>query len=126
MNATTTAPRREDQPDGSVKIIFAAPIMFHDEAKGHLTLRPPRTGEVWEIGDPRSYIYSDDGLGTPYVDRPRLVQWIKRLIVGHDVDLIGASTDLALGLLIEQAVLDFFLKARMSLKPESAPSQAPE
>lgn len=119
-------PRREDQPDGSVKILFAAPILDIDESKRHLTLRPPQAGEIWDIGDPRSFIYNDDGLGTPYVDRVRLRMWIGRLMVGHDVDIIGAQGDAALGLLIEEVVLDFFGKARKQLKPASAPSQTEE
>lgn len=119
-------PRREDQPDGSVKILFAAPILDIGEAKRHLTLRPPQAGEIWDIGDPRSFIYNDDGLGTPYVDRVRLRTWIGRLIEGHDVDIIGAQGDAALGLLIEEAVLDFFGKARKQLKPASALSQTEE
>lgn len=120
---SAAAPRREDQPDGSVKIIFAAPILYHDESKGSLTLRPPKAGEIWDIGDPRSYIYNEAGLGTPYVDRERLRAWIGRLMVDHDSDLVGRNGDAALGLLIEEAVLDFFGSARRRLKPASALSQ---
>jgi hypothetical protein len=117
------APRREDQPDGSVKIIFAAPILDIDQPKKHLTLRPPTIAEFWEIGDPRHFVYSADGLGTPFTDRPTLKAWIGNLIEGHDPDIIGAQSDLALAMLIEGAVLDFFSNARTSLKTASAPLQ---
>lgn len=116
------APRREDQPDGSVRIFFAAPISDQGQAKGHLVLRQPTAGEVWELGDPRGFIYNDQGLGTPYVDRPLLLQWIRKLIVDHDSDVVARERDPALGMLIEEAVLDFFKNARMRLKPVSAPS----
>ncbi|AZO77713.1 MULTISPECIES: hypothetical protein [unclassified Bosea (in: a-proteobacteria)] len=117
-----SAPRREDQPDGSVKITFASPILDVDQPKTHLMLRPPSVAEFWEIGDPRHFVYSADGLGTPFTDRPTLAVWIKRLITGHDVDLIGMERDLALAMVIEGAVLDFFMNARMSLNRASAPS----
>lgn len=109
-------PRREDQPDGSVKILFATPILDIGEPKKELTLRAPQAGEIWDIGDPRSFIYNDDGLGTPYVDRVRLRTWIGRLMVGHDVDIIGLQGDAALGLLIEEAVLDFFWESAEAIE----------
>lgn len=115
-------PRREDQPDGSVKILFAAPILDIGEPKKFVTFRPPTVAEFWEIGDPRHFVYSADGIGTPYTDRPTLLTWIRRLITGHDADLIGREGDLALAMLIEGAVLDFFTKARMSLRAASVTS----
>lgn len=118
------APRREDLPDGSVRIHFAAPIVaIGGVAASSLLLRPPTAGEIWEIGDPRGFIYNDAGLGTPYVDRPLLLQWIRKLVTEHDPDIIARERDAALGMLIEEAVLDFFKNARMRLKPASAPSQ---
>lgn len=114
--------RREDLPDGKVKITLAAPILDIDKPKRHLTLRPPTAGEIWEIGDPRSYIYNAEGLGTPYVDRGRLVNWIGRLMLDHDADIIGTMGNAALGLMIEEAVLDFFSNARKQSSNASAPS----
>lgn len=117
------APRREDLPDGSVRIHFAAPIVgIGGAAASSLLLRPPTAGEFWEIGDPRGFIYNDQGLGTPYVDRPLLLQWIKKLITEHDAEIIARERDASLGMLIEEAVLDFFKNARTRLKPVSAPS----
>ncbi|MET3892782.1 hypothetical protein ABIE41_003858 [Bosea sp. OAE506] len=121
-----SAPRREDLPDGTVRIWFATPILLHAEPKGFVDLRPPTAGEVWELGDPRAYIFNDAGLGTPYVDRPLLRQWIPRLMVGHDADILGRERDAGLGLLIEEAVLDFFANARKRSKPASEPSPKPE
>jgi hypothetical protein len=118
------APRREDLPDGSVRIVFAAPILYHTEPKGFVDLRPPTAGEVWEMGDPRQFIFNDAGLGTPYTDRALLRQWIGKLMVGHDADMIARERDAALGILIEEAVLDFFAKARRRSKAASAPSPA--
>lgn len=118
-------PKREELPDGKVRIAFAAPIMLFEEVKRSLTLRPPTAGEIWEIGDPRSYIYNEAGLGTPYVDRERLKAWIGKLMVDHDRDLIGMQGDAALGLMIEEAVLDFFSKARKRSRSGSAPSLQP-
>lgn len=117
-----TAPRREEQPDGSVKIVFAAPILFHDEPKTSLTLRQPTVKELWEIGDPVTWVFSDAGAVVSTVDRPALRTWVRRLIEGHDADMIGNQRDVALGLLIEDAVVDFFRSARRRLKPPSAPS----
>lgn len=125
MNDSSPIHRREDQPDGKVKIIFAAPILLHDEAKRSLSLRPPRAGEIWDLGDPRSYIYNEAGLGTPYVDRERLKAWIGRLMVDHDHDIIGHTGDAALGMLIEEVVLDFFGNARKWSNAASAPSPRP-
>lgn len=117
--------RREDQPDGSAKIWFAAPILDIDKPKRFLILRQPRAGEIWDLGDPRSYIYNADGLGTPYVDRERLKKWIDRLMTEHDADVIGVMGDAALGMLIEETVLDFFTNARTQSKTASAPSLQP-
>lgn len=117
-----TAPRREEQPDGSVKITFAAPILFHDEPKGFLTLRQPTIREVWDHGDPVTWVFSDAGAVVSTVDRPSLRAWVGLLIEGHDPDIIGKQRDVALALLIEDAVVDFFRSARRRLKPPSAPS----
>ena len=121
----TAVPRREDLPDGSVRIVFAAPILFHAEPRASLTLRAPTAGERWEIGDPRSYIENAAGLGMAYTDREMLVRWIRLLIVDHDFDFIARDRDLSLAILIEDVVLGFFTKARMRLRPPSAPSPDP-
>lgn len=125
MSAAAPAPRREDMPDGTVRIWFSAPILLHDEPKGFLDLRQPTAGEIWELGDPRAFIYDEHGLGTPWTDRELLRKWIARLMTGHDPDIVGRERDAGLGLLIEEAVLDFFAKARRRSKAASAPSQAP-
>lgn len=122
MTESTQLPRREDLPDGKVKITFATPIMLFEEAKRSVTLRPPTAGEIWEIGDPRSYIYNAEGLGTPYVDRARFKGWLSKLMVDHDADIIGFAGDAALGMLIEDVVLDFFQNARRRSSNASAPS----
>lgn len=122
MTAHDRAPRREDQPDGSVRIWFAAPILFHAEPKGFLTLREPLALEAWQMGDPVSFIYDERGYGTPYVDRDRLVTWLQKLIVDHDADIIGRERDLALAMLMEETVIGFFRQARTRLRPPSAAS----
>ncbi|MBX9911457.1 MAG: hypothetical protein K2Z25_22475 [Beijerinckiaceae bacterium] len=121
-----STPRRETQPDGSVRIWFAAPILHHAEPKGFVTLREPMALESWQIGDPVSYIYDDRGYGTPYVDRERLLQWIRLLIVDHDADILGRERDLALSFLIEETVLGFFRQGRTRLRPPSEGSPAQE
>lgn len=125
MSGAAPAPRREDLPDGSVRIVFAAPIILHGEAKGHVDLRPPTAGERWDIGEPISHVYGD-GAVTPWVDRAVLRKWIDLLMVGHDADVIARERDAALGILIEEAVLDFFAKARKRLMAASALSSATE
>lgn len=115
------APRREYLPDGSVRIVFAAPILLHGEAKGSLTLRPPTVDEYLELGDPNYVVYSDEGQVMPHIDRPLLRRWAARLVEGHDLDIVGRQRDLALGLAIEGAVLDFFRNARKRSKAASAP-----
>lgn len=121
QNAT---PRREDLPDGSVRVIFAKPILHFADPKGAVTFRQPTVSELWELGDPRSYLFDDAGHGLPYVDREKLQQWIARLIVDHDADIIGREPDVALGMLIEEVVLGFFTSARKRLMAVSAPSSA--
>jgi len=125
VSGENPSPRREDRPDGSVRIWFATPILFHADPKAYVDLRPPTAGDVWDLGDPRGFLFNDAGLGTPYVDRSLLRQWIPRLMVDHDADIVSRERDAALGLLIEEAVLDFFAKARTRLKPASAPSPVP-
>lgn len=119
-------PRREDLPDGTVRIWFAAPIVDMGQAKGSLLLRKPTAAERWELGDPRGFIYNEEGLGAPFVDRPMLNQWLRKLVTEIDFDVLGREPDLALSILIEEAVLDFFMNARRRLKPLSAPSPDPE
>lgn len=119
------APRREDLPDGTVRIWFAAPILLHTEPKGFVDLRPPTAGERWDLGEPISHVYGDGAI-SPWVDRLVLRQWIAKLMVGHDADVIARERDVGLGILIEEAILDFFAKARTRLKAASAPSQATE
>lgn len=114
------APRREDLPDGTIRIWFGAPILLHAEPKGFLDLRPPTAGEVWELGDPLSHVYGD-GAVTPYVDRALLLRWIGKLMIGHDVDIVAREPDAGLGLMIEEAILDFFGTARKRSRAASAP-----
>ena len=121
MSEGRSAPRREDMPDGSVRIWFAAPILFQAEPKGSLVLRPPCVMDVVEIGDPVTWFFDSAGRGVQSLDRERLKLWFQRLIDGHDADMVGRERDPALGLLIEEAICGFFQNARMSLKPASAP-----
>lgn len=114
--------RREAQPDGSVRVHFGKPILFHTEPKTFVTLRSPTVADIWELGDPRNFLFNEAGQAVPYTDRELLVRWIGRLMVDHDVDMIGRDGDAALGLLIEGVVLDFFLNARKRLTSGSAPS----
>lgn len=116
------APRREDLPDGSVRIIFAAPILLHAEPKGHCDFRPPTVGELIDIGDPRNLVIGADRTATEYLDRITLRQWAGKLIVGHDFDIVSRERDLRLGLLIEGVLLGFFENARTWLRAASAPS----
>ncbi|KPH80683.1 hypothetical protein [Bosea vaviloviae] len=125
-NDTHSAPRREDLPDGSVRIHFAAPILLFTEPKGHATLRRPTVAESWEIGDPLTYIVDERGYATPFLDRPRLVTWINRLVTDHDADVIGRDSDLALGMLMEDAVIDFFRKAKLRSRMRSGSSSEQE
>lgn len=120
MSGTPT-PRREDLPDGSVRIWFAAPIVDQGQAKSHCDFRAPTVGELIDIGDPRSLV-GMAGVATEYVDRQILRQWAAKLIVGHDFDVISRERDLRLGLLIEGALLGFFENARTWLQAGSAPS----
>lgn len=122
MSTTTSpAPRREAQPDGSVRVYFSTPILHFAEPKGFVTLRPPKAGEIWDHGDPLEFVVQD-GASTPYVDRPVLKRWIALLMTDHDADMIGRDASTALGLLIEDVVLGFFLSARTSLIVPPAPS----
>ncbi len=113
-------PRREAQPDGSVRVLFSAPILEHGEPKGFVTMRPPRAGEIWDFGDPLEFVVQD-GASTPYVDRKTLRRWITLLMVDHDAEVIARENSTALGLLIEDVVLGFFLTARISLTATPAP-----
>lgn len=122
MSAEPVAPRREDLADGSVRIHFAAPILFHDEPRRFVTLRPPTVREVIEIGDPVTWVYSADGGATSVVERPILLRLVMALIVDHDFDFLAGSRDIALGLLLEEVVLGFFRNARTRLRAASAPS----
>ncbi|CAN7315834.1 hypothetical protein LJR009_001594 [Bosea sp. LjRoot9] len=119
--SSAPAPRREDQPDGSVRICFAAPILHFAEPKGSLLLRQPTVFDVLDIGDPVSWIYDAANNSTRVVERDKLKIWFARLIDGHDPDVIGRERDTALGVLIEDALLGFFPRARTRLKPVSAP-----
>lgn len=113
-------PRCEEQPDGSIKVLLASPILYHTEPKREFTLRQPTIREVWDIGDPVTWVFSDAGAIVSTVDRPTISRWINLLIDGHDPDLIGDRSDVALALLIEDAVIGFFRNARKRLKSPSA------
>lgn len=115
------SPRREDLPDGSVKIWFAAPILEHDTPRNHLVLRQPSVGEVWDIGDPVTWVFNDAGLVVSTVDRQSLRAWARKLITGHDADMIALQADVALGVLIEDVIVGFFRNARKRLTPPAAP-----
>lgn len=113
--------RREDLSDGSVRIHFAAPIMYFAEPKGSLVLRQPTVFDTIEIGDPLTWVFDAEGNGTKVVERDKLRLWFARLIDGHDADVVGRERDVTLGLLIEDAILGFFQSARTRLRAASAP-----
>ena len=121
MSEKLSGLRREDMPDGSVRIWFDKPILEHTDPKGFLTLRRPTVMEALDIGDPVTWV-SDGSKALRTVDRALLIQWFRALAVGHDADIVGREPDLALGLLIEETILDFFPKARKRLQPEPAPA----
>lgn len=117
-------PRREDLPGGKVRVHFDRPILHFDKPAGFADFRPPTVGEVWDFGDPLTLWFVDES-ATPLVDRPALRAWIGRLIEGHDADMLARENDPALGILIEQVVTGFFMKARASLTAASAPASPP-
>lgn len=85
-----------------------------------MTLRPPTAMEIIEVGDPSAWV-SNGAAATFVVERDKLANWFRKLIADHDADIVGRERDAALGLLIEEVILDFFRNARKRLKPESAP-----
>lgn len=117
-----SGPRREDLPDGSVRIHFAGPIVDQGQARLFCDFRPPTVGELIDIGDPRAIVYDDVGGSAPYTDRSKLGTWARKLIVGHDYDVISRERDMRLGILLEEVLLDFFRSARRWLNAASAPS----
>lgn len=114
-------PRLEKRGDG-VRVHFDAPILDQDVARLHVDLRAPTAGAFLELGDPLTWVVGPDGAGTRIVDRALLGVWASRLTVEGDMVLILRGGDLALGMLIEQAVMDFFTSARIALAAASAPS----
>ncbi len=125
-----SAPTRTTQPDGSVRITFAAPIFDQAEPKRGCTLRPPTVGEYLDLGDPLTVVVDHAGAGVPVVDRALLLKWVERLMTDHDPVLVSRSSDLALAMMIEEVVLGFFSAARRRLRPPSpdlsAPASPPE
>lgn len=113
-------PRRETLPDGTERIHFDAPILFIDQPRGHVDFRPPTVGDYLQLGDPVTWIFGDGG-HVRHVDRDLVATWGRKLIDGHDYDILARERSLALGMLIEAAILDFFHNARTALAPKSAP-----
>jgi hypothetical protein len=116
---SSPAPRREDLPDGRVRIHFTGPILHFTETKTSVTLRLPTVGEVLDRGDPLTFVV-DDQASMPVVDRPAMREWFKALVVDHDADILLMQADTALGLLVEDVILGFFRSARRRLNPPSA------
>lgn len=120
--ATASGHRLERLADGTARVHFAQPILEHaDQLRRHVDFRPYTIIERLEIGDPVEWLVSDE-TGMRIVDRARLMLWYRKLMVGHDPDMLGRVADGALAELIEEAILGFFSIARTGSKPASAPS----
>ena len=116
--------RREDLPNGAVRIHFAAPILDFDQPKGFVDIRPPTVGEYLDTGDPLTWVFGPDGGGMPVSDRTVLRRWASTLVSGHSLDVLARESSLALAMAIEEAILGFFKTARMQLNAASAPLPA--
>jgi hypothetical protein len=63
------------------------------------------------------------------VDRAALSAYARLLLTDHDLDVIGRERGehgMALADMLEDAILGFFRKARMSWRPKPAASSAPD
>ena len=129
--STPSGHRLERLPDGTARVHFASAILEHaDQPRRHVDFRPYTISERLEIGDPVEALPAatsgawHDATGIRIIDRPRLMLWYRRLMVGHDPDMLGRVHDGALAELVEEAILGFFMSARTRSKPASAPSPA--
>lgn len=111
--AADQAPRRETLADGSVRIHFGARTipLADGTPRDYATLRPPRIAELIDNPDPVRWIFAEE-VATKDIDRGALRGWMARLLVDHDLDIIGAVSAPAIGLEMIEAVADFFPKAR--------------
>lgn len=117
-------PRRETLPDGTERIHFDAPILEVDHPRRHVDFRPPMVIEVLRFGDPATAVFGPDGTVMATVDRDLLLHWVRTLMVGHDLDILGRERGVELGRMIEAVILDFFRKTPASFVDESARSPA--
>lgn len=122
-------PRIEHLPDGSARIHFAAPILFHDQPRVSCVFRPPTADEYLTHRDPATWLTSGDA-ASPFIDGDIVRAYARLLIVkdgpeSHDADMVLKRGSLDIGLLVEEAILGFFRNARKRSKPESAPPPAP-
>lgn len=125
-DVTPSGHRLEHLPDGTARIHFAAPILEHaDQPRRHVDFRPYTIMERLEIGDPLQWVYASQST-VPFVDKDILKAWFRKLMIGHDPDILGRVSDPALAEMIEAALLGFFQTARIRSRPESAPSSATE
>lgn len=107
--------RREDLPDGSVRIYLDVPIADMAEPKTTFVIRRPTIGEQMRLGDPLTWVV-DDKASMPIIARDLVEHYARLLITGHDADVIFRTTNMRLGVMIEEIILGFFRNARMSLK----------
>jgi hypothetical protein len=90
----------------------------------HLVLREPTAGEVLRHGDPVGYVVSRDGFAQAVIDRVAIDAYAGLLINSHHAEVVLKRGSMADALAIEEAIRDFFLKARSasSASPERSPS----
>lgn len=107
------APRRETLADGSIRVYFGARTipLADGTPRDYATLRAPRINELIDNPDPVRWIFGE-GLATKDIDRAALRGWMARLIIDHDLDIIGAVAIPAIGVEMIEAIADFFPKAR--------------
>lgn len=110
---TEQSVKKEELPDGSVRLSFDAPILWGTEPKKDFVIRRPTIGEQMRLRDPLTWVL-DGQASMPIINGDIVESYCRILIVGHDWEFLSRETNMALGMAIEETILGFFRNARTS------------
>lgn len=101
----------------NVIINLRDPFAGHRGRVDRITLREPRAGDYFALGDPTQLARTPSGEMRVVIRQDTVNKYLERLIIDPDPLLALGQMSLADGLAVQNALLDFFSEAALKGEP---------
>jgi hypothetical protein len=107
----------------SKTIKLSDPIPGHKEVIAEISLREPKFGDVMELGDPIDFVRTADGHQVRTINYPVVGEYAERCVDGIPPLLLN-ELGLQDALAVQEAIIDFFVQARLRLYTDASPQNS--